>query len=346
MPIMPSEREKKISTLVSDKFPNIGSKSLEHINYLLKNFDNKDFESKAEIEEELKLLDKYREELEALSNEEINKLYEPVRIKNEEERKKEIEKIENVKFHQPYMNMEKDDDFWKSECFTADEITALSFYKNPKSINKEYISKNTNTGASDNFFAKFEFPKKYLARLELFSRSVEMFIESTPQERLKQIGSLKTTEQIKLPAEFFINLAENKNIKLPEELTQNFESANVILNKELKENNKRLLEQNKKLLDNSGKILGFLKEGDLTIEKLKEENQKLTNQLTEKEDVRIIKTQNKILCGIVKGHYKDKSSRVSKIMGTLKREANIELNDKTIRTRIEEALEEDQSEKE
>jgi hypothetical protein len=96
----------------------------------------------------------------------------------------------------------------------------------------------------------------------------------------------------------------------------------------------------------NNELISQLESKENEIKKLTEENKNLSNELTKKEDSRIIKTQNKILCGLIKAHYKDKSSRVSKIINTLQREAGIEMNEKTLRTRLEEALKEDQSDQE
>jgi len=79
---------------------------------------------------------------------------------------------------------------------------------------------------------------------------------------------------------------------------------------------------------------------------LEAENRSLKEELKQKEDQRVVKTLYKILCGLIAKHYSDKTSRVSKIQITLRNEAGIDLDEKTIRTHVEKSLEEDASEKE
>lgn len=143
---------------------------------------------------------------------------------------------------------------------------------------------------------------------------------------------------LKLQNEFhLISIIERRS-----NLYDNVSDFKIKISPEFKGKIKHLLEVDEGGLD-SKEIISQLEEKENKIKKLEEENKKLSNELATKEDKRIIRSLNKILCGIVKAHYKDKSSRVTKISGTILREAGIELDEKTIRTRLEEALKEDQS---
>lgn len=55
------------------------------------------------------------------------------------------------------------------------------------------------------------------------------------------------------------------------------------------------------------------KEIQKELDQLKDENKSLTEQLTAKENQRVIATLYKIICGITKKHYKDKVSRISRL---------------------------------
>jgi hypothetical protein len=131
---LPSAREIKISFLVYEKFPNTKMKIKKDV------FGKDDFSDfnltnrSAELNKEFELAEEYKEELNLLSEEEINKLHDPIKKREEEKREKEIEKIENAKFCQP--NMKADQDYWnKADYLTVEEFVALSFDKNPEIIN-------------------------------------------------------------------------------------------------------------------------------------------------------------------------------------------------------------------
>jgi hypothetical protein len=71
-------------------------------------------------------------------------------------------------------------------------------------------------------------------------------------------------------------------------------------------------------------------------------NQPKQKDPTPKEDPRIINTLYKIICGITKKHYTNKTNRISQIQTTILNESGIDINEKTLRSHIERALEEDQ----
>ena len=126
---LPSKKEAKISELVFDKFPHMNFYNTRKPDYDLEK--HKTFDFKAEVQKR----EEYRNELYSYSNEEIDKLYEPLTIKNEKERILEIEKAENELFNKT--KMLADYDYWnKAGYWTVDEFVALSFGKNPELINK------------------------------------------------------------------------------------------------------------------------------------------------------------------------------------------------------------------
>lgn len=303
---MPSIRENKISTLVFDKFPKTQLKITKDI------FGKNDFSAfdiatrSSELKKEFELADKYRKELQTLSDEEINRLYKPVAEKQEKERKEKIEEIENRLFHHP--RMKADFYFWnKADTWTVEEFVALNFEKEPKLINKEYIIKNQRTSSIDDFFAEFEFPKEYLKRLELISRSVEQFIESNHQEKIKQIFNKKSIEKVTLPTKYYIDWAKNKNITLPKELSELEPITNS--NKELLDRNSRLLEQYKELLKSSETLLEILKEKEKKLQISQDDNKKLTAELQSVTD-QFEKLKNEKILGIT-----DKKSVLKMIYG-------------------------------
>jgi len=210
---LPSAREIKISSLAYEKFPNtkdvFGKDDLSAFDIAKRS---------PELKKEFELAEEYKEELELLSEEEINKLHAPIKKREEEKRERKIEEIENAKFCRS--NMKADHDYWnKADYLTVEEFVALSFDKNPEIINKEYVVKHSYTNYSQhNFYAELKFPKEYLKRLNLLSRSVEQFIESNLQEKTKQIFSKKTIEKISLLPKYYINWAKSKDITLPSEM--------------------------------------------------------------------------------------------------------------------------------
>lgn len=321
---IPSKKESTISALVFDKFP--------HMDFSNKDNQNYDWEKHKtyNFKEEERKREEYRSELLSYSEEKIEELYEPIRVQRIEKQKSEIEAANDILFNAAHMKA--DYSFWnKADYWTVEEFIALSLGKNPNYMNKKYVESNKYGGGYIKWgFMTMPSAMSYLERFNLLSRT----IESNPEN-----VSTVQIELRRMKPQACIEWAESKGIELPQELKlPTSQSSMDLVN--------RVIEQNKKLLENTEKTLEIVKERNLQIKELQERNAKLLNQLSEKEDSRIIKTLNKILCGIIKGHYKDKNSRVSKIIGTLKREANIEINEKTIRTRIEEALKEDQADKE
>ncbi|NBX53263.1 MAG: hypothetical protein EBT63_06425, partial [Proteobacteria bacterium] len=266
----------------------------------------------------------YKEKLEKLSEDEFEKLYkelvkkkEAIRRKDEELRQEKINQREYEWFLDPKYNA--DFDYWlKADYWSVEECLALAFGKNPRLIN---FAKIINFQHSINVSSKFVL--KYLENFDLVERSINYFSLGT-----MICDKYTKTENKKVKPLDFINWAKSKNIELPKGLSE--------LTKQ-DENNIKEIEVKFTSLQEKYNQLSLDKAG------LKQQNEELQKKLSEKEDSRVIATLNKILCGIIKGRYSDESSRVSKIKSTLMREANIDLNEKTIRTRLQEALKEDKS---
>jgi len=298
------EKTSKVLSLVYDRFPNYNPSNLSY--------------------DEATRINDYKEKLEKLSEDEFEKLYkelvkkkEAIRRKDEELRQEKINQREYEWFLDPKYNA--DFDYWlKADYWSVEECLALAFGKNPKLIN---FAKIINFQHSINVSSKFVL--KYLENFDLVERSINYFSLGT-----MICDKYTKTENKKVKPLDFINWAKSKNIELPKGLSE--------LTKQ-DENNIKEIEVKFTSLQEKYNQLSLDKAG------LKQQNEELQKKLSEKEDSRVIATLNKILCGIIKGHYSDESSRVSKIKSTLMREANIDLNEKTIRTRLQEALKEDKS---
>jgi len=205
--ILTGGKESKVSTIVFDKFP--------HFNFSRRN----NFFSSTPLPEYLKnapeyvmreaitKMEEYRSEVNNYSEEEIDKLYESAVARDTERRNAEIEKAENLLFHETYMHANYE--FWnKADFWTADEFVALSFGKEPKHINKKYVEANQSGGRYISEFVKLQFPIKYFERLELVERSRA----ANPRNVYLPI------EEVKLNPKDCIKWAQDKGIKLPDEL--------------------------------------------------------------------------------------------------------------------------------
>lgn len=206
---LPTAKESKISTIVSDKFPHFDfsrrnsyftpAQLPEH----LKNA------TEAVFKEEYQKVEKFRHEISEYSEEKINKLYEPVLARITKRRNEEIEKAENLLFHADHMKANYE--FWgKTDHFTPEEFIALSFGKDPKYITKNYVKANECGGMCLSEFAMLKFPIKYLERFELLERS----LAANPKN---------TGGAIIMKPQDAIKWAQNKGIKLPDELLSFYE---------------------------------------------------------------------------------------------------------------------------
>ena len=298
------EKTSKVLSLVYDRFPNYNPSNLNGV--------------------QATNIILYEEKLEKLSEDEFEKLYkelvkkkEAIRRKDEELRQEKINQREYEWFLDPKYNA--DFDYWlKADYWSVEECLALAFGKNPRLIN---FAKIINFQHSINVSSKFVL--KYLENFDLVERSINSYSLNT-----LICHKYTKTENKKVKPLDFVNWAKSKNIELPKGLSELTTQD---------ENNIKEIEVKFTSLQE--------KYNQLSVDKasLKKQNEELQKKLSEKEDSRVITTLNKILCGIIKGHYSDESSRVSKIKSTLMREANIDLNEKTIRTRLQEALKEDKS---
>jgi len=312
----PSSKEARISMLVFDRFPNLNFINKDNPDYdweKHKTFDFKEEERKAE---------EYRNKLFSYSDEELIKLYEPVKIKSEEKRKMEAAAGENRLFNKPCTKA--DYEYWnKADYWTIAECLALTFEKDPKAIDYSYVVNNHYFKTSLGYEAS-KFAKKYDELFNLIHRSVE----SGTLEIMPTYGKILSLDKKRVIPAKYIGWAKSKNISLPEELSEKFTEVTDY----------------KSLLDAVVKTMNSIQEQKL---KLEEENKSLKEDLKQKERQRIIKTLYKILCGLVLKHYgKSETNRVSMIKKTLFTEAGIDMDEKTIRAHVEKSLEEDQSKKE
>jgi len=172
-------KDVRINKLVFRKFPNISVKDLKQksdarfreIADELSGASDKKLNIFSEPKDEADLAILYRKDLESLSDESINKLYESEKQEIDDLHKREIVKIENDLFHQTKMNA--DYAYWiKADYWLVEECLALTFGKNPKIINYRYVSENryceTMLG-----FVTLELIKKYDELYGLVQRSIE-----------------------------------------------------------------------------------------------------------------------------------------------------------------------------
>lgn len=318
----------RIDQLVYDKFPaakpEINTAFFDKYGSDKKNINPKLVDPSPEDKEAvINLANKYRKELEVKTIDEIEKIYLPLRKKNEKALDKEIAAIERMIFHGT--RMEADFDHWcKMDYWTVDEFIALSFGKNPKKINQSYITKNIYSDIRrDGFIVPLKFPDEYTKRLNLLSRTLIHNLTKSRDEEMDD-RLLMPTESLRMSPKDCVDWAQSKEIKIPKQLKSLLPKQEGSV--------KKLSEQ--------------INQKNITIENLLKENEDLKRKAQEREDARVISSLNKILCGLVKKHYPNENSRASTIERMLKNSANIDLNTKTIRTRTTEALKEDKSNKE
>lgn len=322
-------QEHKINALVFKKFFNV---SLEDLNGVSKAValakinafeERKDSEEKRETYEP-KLAYDYKQELWKLPLEELEKLYQSQAKEIDALLNEEIKQKEAELFDQD--NMRADYEYWnKADFWSVEECLILTLKKDPRRVGHDYISNNRHYQIRFSGECYSEFTKKYDEIFGLIQRSIDSGLLKTLPSVSGKIVNLEKRGIVPIN---YINWAKDKNITLPEELSKITENKNdneALLNQALQEIN-ALKEENKSL---------------------KEENSSLKEAMKQKEDQRVIRTLYKILCGIIKKHYgKNETSRVSIIQKILLSEAGIELSEKSLRTHIEKALEEDSSEKE
>lgn len=208
------------------------------------------------------------------------------------------------------------------EIYDFETLVSLSVGVNPEIINKNKIDeiyKRMNSKFNQYDEKCYSFINYYNKVRKIIESSLNNNSLKFEQTTYSPYG--EWTEYIEVKPIDFINWAERKEtIKLAPELIQavkrklNLETINY----------KELQEQ---------------------LDQIKSENKSLKEQLNEKEDQRIISTLYKMLCGVIKKHYQRKSSRVSRMLKTIKTEAGIDISEKTLRNHIERALEEDQNQK-
>lgn len=246
---------------------------------------------------------KYKKQLESHPEEELNTMY--LEAKKEEENNHFFNSQEAKTIDISYWS---DLDRWK-----GGDLIAFSLSRNPDIVNYNEIKNISYISSS--------FIKKY--------NDVERLLnEAVGSGKLKSSGFYIDIQHRKVKPINFIKWAENKSsINLPKQLIEAVnKKSNVANNSDIVLNLTEVIKSTNDKCNN-----------------LESDNKKLKEELKEKEDQRVVTTLYKVLCGIIKKHYPNKTNRVSQLQTTILNEAGIEINEKTLRNHIEKALEEDQN---
>jgi hypothetical protein len=243
-----------------------------------------------------------KNQLESLDFTAVNSIYRDVNKKIAEEENEQ--EFKNIKKYLSDINCaDKDFEYWaKYDRWELQQFVALLLSRNPKFLTKSYINDLEKSLIRIN--KKLDIIDQYH---DLFNLVKDFFISS-------KIFDAKEYSQFWVVNS--INWAREKDIQIPQHL---YDSILKIHNKPKSK----------------------------TKEELEQENQNLKNQITNlekklkiKEDQRIIKTLYKIIKGITKKHYPDKTTRISKIKSTFDLQG-INISKRSLQDHIKEALEED-----
>lgn len=314
---VPDIREAKINGLIFKKFQNISIRDLENrwaINSAFANTIGTEHLS-SDKKDDVSLAIAYRDELSVLSSDKLEERYQAEQKEIEELRTKLVEERESKLFHQEGMNADYKH-WYMADYWTVEECLALSFGKDPRMMSYAYITQHQYYETRMGWNAS-NFSAQYNSLLDLVTRSVE----SGSLKTIHVVGAASNIHKQKVIPSNYIHWASTKGFVLPKELIKNASDKTDY----------------KALVDKMTQ----------TISDLEEENKVLKEDLKKQENKRVISTLYKIICGLVKKHYAgNKSGRISMMQKSIFTEAGIDIDDKTLRTHIDEALTYDLSEKE
>lgn len=344
---LPTSRQRKINTLAYEKFPKTKIESPFFNKYNAIDNSKPDLSAfdvskrSPELKKEFELAEIYKQELEKLSDEEIEKLHTPIAQRHEEEKKKKVAQAELELFSFP--NTVPDYDYWcKFDYWTVDEFIALSFGKNPKIINSSYLEKNS---CSDmyrhGFIEALKFPQEYRKRFDLLSRSIMSI-----SENFKELGERALPlENRRMNPQNCISWALGKDIPLPKEISAIYKNEKQTVEDshkkwaQLKEDYENLNAQTKTYSENVTRLESNNKELSDKYEKLKAEKSL---------DIREKRSLLKMIYGMAKVGYgwepEFKKSKVAiEIMTDVNNSCKQKISDDAVRKWLKEAKDLDDS---
>ena len=268
--------------------------------------------------------------LERRTPEEINNLYKDLLKEKQIESKKEEEKnlAKSIEFKQEltkrYSLQDKsilyisELDMWHFHI-----LTPISFNNSPHIFNVKSITKEMeelDLISDEDYFIK---QSVYLNLITEYN-NIEHLIRTAIDNNIvlsNHNTNDNSFEKTNVRPIDFIKWAETKeSINLPQKLVDKVKSRSQLVDYQTK-----------------------YQELERELEKTQNENLILKKQNIEKENKRVINTLYKMLCGIIKKHYHSEKDRVSQLKTSILLNSGNEINEKTLRTHINKALEEDQS---
>lgn len=319
------EKSRKIYLILKNEYPDIYKIVTSEGGFKIKNY-----QSNSNLTEK-QFTDFYnrQEYLESLDIEKIDQIAKPFLDEIEKEKmdkqKKELQdlkdKLESMNLTESDLNYYKKLPFWK-----VHECIALSLNKNPEKF-KYSFSQTINNSYSKEILENFDIFKKYNFILDIIDRSIK--INSFP--KIQQYGNItKTCDKIIKPYDY-INWIKENEIDISEKITSNIKKPKIkILHEKIIQD----------LNDINNSLINDKKNSEKESQDLKNQITNLQKKLKEKEDQRIIKTLYKIIKGVVKKHYPDKTTRISTIKSTLDLQG-VNISKRSLQDHIKEALEED-----